>query len=63
MTTIDDIRKERDRLTKRISRLQKQIDNDAVDEIDSLEDISNWRGWRDALTWVLRKLKKERDNA
>ena len=58
---IIDIRKERDRLTKRISRMQHKADNDEVDEIDALEDLSNWKGWRDALSWVLAMNRKEQN--
>lgn len=60
MTAIEDIIKERNRLTKQMSRLQKKMNNDEVDEIDSLEDMSNWRGWRDALTWALSKFRGEK---
>jgi len=56
MSAINDIRKERDRLTKRISRLNIKANNDEVNECDALEDLSNWRGWRDALTWALSKI-------
>jgi len=53
MKTEQEIRNERTRLTKKIYGMNKRIDNDTVNEIDSLEDISNWKGWRDALNWVL----------
>lgn len=54
---IENIRKERNRLSKKIYNMRKRMEAETVDEIDSLEDVSNWTGWRDALNWVLKGAK------
>jgi hypothetical protein len=48
------IRKEIKRLDNKIHRLEKKRDVGKVDEIDALEDLSNWRGWQVALRWALK---------
>ena len=48
-----EVRKEIRRLTRKINRLEKKCDADEANEIDALEDLSNWEGWRAALRWSL----------
>lgn len=40
-------------LDKKIKAMHDKREREEVDPIDALEDLSNWCGWRDALSWVL----------
>lgn len=51
------IQREIAHLNKKIRILETKRDNEEVDGIDALEDLSNWYGWRDALKWVLNNCK------
>ena len=51
------IQEEIDHLNKKIAILEKENENDGVDPIDAHEDLQNWYGWRDALSWVLKGCK------
>ena len=48
----DKIKSEIAYLDTKIADLERKRDRYEVDEIDALEDLSNWNGWRDALKWV-----------
>lgn len=51
---VGEVRREIKRLNNKIRRMEIKRDTGEVDEIDALEDLSNWKGWRDALKWALK---------
>ena len=51
---VQEARKEIKRLNNHVARLEKLSAAGMVNEIDSLEDIQNWEGWRDGLKWCIR---------
>jgi hypothetical protein len=51
---VEEVRKEIKRLNRKIDALNREVERGEADEIDALEDISNWSGWRDGLSWCLK---------
>lgn len=51
---VTEVKKEIKRLNRKIDVMNRAIKREEVDGIDSLEDISNWTGWRDGLSWCLK---------
>jgi hypothetical protein len=48
-----EVRKEIQRLNRKLARLAKKQDSDEMTG-DDWDDESNWSGWRDALKWALK---------
>lgn len=48
-----EVRKEIKRLNNKIDRMRLIADRDEMTS-EHYEDLDNWKGWRDALRWVLR---------
>lgn len=58
---VEEVKKEIKRLNRKIDAMNRSVERYEVDEIDAREDISNWSGWRDGLSWCL-KMREGKNN-
>jgi hypothetical protein len=53
-TWVEEAKKEIKRLDRKMAAILHEIDNGEIDDIDAWEDINNWEGWRDGISWTLK---------